>query len=82
MDRVAAYNAQNRQQVAGRNTDRRTRTSEGNLDRQYDRARMVGGTYGDERGYYEAQERRKRALYAGGGQAIGTGVGYAVGGGG
>lgn len=79
MDRVSAYNAANRQQVAARNTDRKQRTSEGNIGRQYERAGMVGGTYGDERGYWSDQERRKRALWAGGGQAVGTGVGYAVG---
>lgn len=79
MDRVSAYNAQNRQQVAGRNTDRRQRTSEGNIGREYERAHMQGGTYGDERAYWEAQERRKRANWAAGGQAVGEGVGYAVG---
>lgn len=79
MDRVAAYNAANRQQVAARNTDRRTRASEGNIGREYERARLQGGTYGGERDFYEQQERRKRGLWAGGGQAVGTGVGYAVG---
>lgn len=79
MDRVSAYNAQNRQQVAARNTDRRSSTNEGNIGRQYQRAGMIGGTYGDERGYWEQQERRKRALAAGGGQAAGSAVGYAVG---
>jgi hypothetical protein len=79
MDRVSAYNAQNRQTVAGRNADRKQRTSEGNIGRRYQQAGMVGGTYGDERDYLSEEERRKRALWAGGGQAVGAGVGAAIG---
>lgn len=81
MDRVSAYNAANRQQVAGRNADRRQRTSEGNIGRRYQRAGMEGKTYGDERDYLSEEEKRQRALWAGRGQAVGTGVGFAVGGG-
>lgn len=79
MDRVSAYNAANRQQVAGRNTDRKQRTSEGNIDRRYQQAAMIGGTYGDELGYWDKEERRRRANAAAGGKAIGTGVGYFTG---
>jgi len=79
LDRVAAYNAANRQQVAARNADRKNRAQEGNIDRRYQQANMIGGTYDPERDFYEREARRKRGLWAGGGQAVGAGVGYAVG---
>src|SRR5262249_10097680 len=81
MDRVAQYNAANRQAVNQRNTNARNQFALNNADLAYRRAGMVGGTYGAERGYLSEEERRKRGLATGIGGAIGTGVGLAVGGG-
>ena len=75
MDRRAAFNAAQRQAVAGRNTDRTNTTAENNRAKEYERARMVGGTYGSERDYWAAQERRKRGLWAGGGEQVGRNIG-------
>lgn len=83
MDRVAQYNAANRQAVNQRNTGARNQFAMGNADLAYRRAGMVGGTYGAERENLTEEERRKKNLAAGiGGQAgrnIGTGADWAFG---
>jgi hypothetical protein len=79
VDRVAAMNAANRQAVAARNADRQNRTLEGNRAAAYQRAGMQGGTYRSERDYYAELERKKRGLYASGGQVAGAGAGYVFG---
>lgn len=74
LDRVALYNAQNRQAVAA-----------SNADREYRRANMVGGALQGQGDWYGEQEKRKKNLgYATGsmaGRNVGTGMGWMGGGG-
>lgn len=78
LDRVSAYNAANRQQVAGRNADRMQRTNEGNIGRKYQRAGMVGGTMQDQQDWYAQQERRRRGLGTLAGSGIGRNIGTGI----
>lgn len=79
MDRVSQYNATNRQAVNQRNTGSRNQFGLANANLAYQRAGMLGGTYGEERDYLSGEERRKRGLATATGGVVGAGIGYAVG---
>lgn len=80
MDRVAQYNAANRQAVIQRNTGARNQFTQGNADLAYRRAGDIAGTYQQEGNYWQNRERQRRALFQGAGSGLGYMAGTAAGG--
>lgn len=73
-DRVSQYNAANRQAVLGRNTDRSQRTAEGNRDARFRRVAGMTGANTDMTDFHRQQEARRRGLWTGLGQGVGSAV--------
>lgn len=81
VDNVAAYNARNRQDVRQRNNSRQMDAQGRSIDNKFRQAGGIAGANNDERDHWREQERRKLAMWTGGGQAAGSAAGYAFGGG-
>lgn len=78
-DAVAQYNTRSRQDVAGRNVDRRNQRNQQNIDNRFRQAAGQQGSARDIADWNMTEEERKRRFHTGIGTGVGTGIGAAVG---
>lgn len=75
-DRVSEYNAAARNAAMQRNADRKMQAQQGTIDNRFRQAGGVERARGAQAGWYDEEQKRKLAQ----GNAIGGGLGYAIGG--